>query len=94
MSEGGKSGWRPGKKDAIFAAVVIAVIVLLTLGTGKRTTRPVPNDEAHIHALKREQCMQCHGPNGVKPRPKAHHAPGDQCFLCHRQPRDWKGAAR
>ncbi len=94
MAGDGRAGWKPGKKDAIFVAVVIAVIVALSLGTGKRTTRPVPNDDAHIHATKRADCMRCHGAGGVKPRPKAHHAPGDQCFLCHRQPRDWAGARR
>ncbi len=86
--------WRPGKKDVVFAAVVVAVIVALSLGTGKRITKPVPNDDVHIHATKRATCMRCHGQDGVKPRPKAHHAPDDQCFLCHRQPKGWRGVVR
>ncbi len=83
--------WKPGKKDAVFLAVVMAVIVLLVLVTGKRTTKPTPNDRVHTHAVTRQACMGCHGANGVRPRPIEQHAKGDQCFLCHTQPKSWLG---
>ena len=86
-----KQTWKPGGKDAIFLGVVILVIGLLVLGTGKRTTKPTPNDTVHQHALKREACMQCHGATGVRPRPVEHHVKGDQCFQCHTQPAGWLG---
>jgi len=83
--------WKPGKRDVIFLAFVAMVIVLLILGSGKRTTKPTPNDQVHTHAVTRQACMECHGLNGVRPRPVEHHARGDQCFLCHTQPRGWAG---
>jgi len=83
--------WKPGKKDAVFLAVVMAVIVLLVLGTGKRTTKPAPNDQVHTHAVTRQACMACHGVNGIRPRPVEHHVKGDQCFQCHIQPKGWLG---
>ncbi len=87
----GRFKFQLGKRDLIFLGVVVLVIGALILGTGKRTTKPVPEDDVHRHAVKRAQCMQCHGPGGVRPRPRAHHTRGDQCFLCHRQPRGWVG---
>jgi len=84
--------WKAKKKDAIFAIIVIAVIVLLILGTGNRTTKVTPNNKVHTHAITRQACMQCHGKHGVHPRPVARHVKGDQCFQCHTQPRDWAGA--
>jgi len=83
--------WKPGKKDAVFLAVVIAVIVLLVLGTGERTTKPTPNDKVHTHATSREACMACHGSKGVRPRLAEHHVKNDQCFQCHTQPKGWLG---
>ncbi|MDQ6957999.1 MAG: hypothetical protein Q9M24_02675 [Mariprofundaceae bacterium] len=83
--------WKPGKKDAVFLAVIIAVIVLLALGTGKRTTKSTPNDQIHAHAVTRQACMECHGVNGIQPRPLEHHVKDDQCFQCHTQPKDWQG---
>jgi len=86
-----KQAWKPGGKDAIFLGVVILVIGLLWLGSGKRTTKPTPNDAVHQQALDRATCMQCHGTNGVKPRPAEHHVKNDQCFQCHTQPAGWRG---
>jgi len=88
---GNPSKWKPGKKDAVFLIVVLAVIVLLALLPSKRTTKATPNDKVHLHALTRQACMECHGEKGVRPRPAEHHAKGDQCFLCHTQPKDWQG---
>jgi len=88
---GSQKKWKPGKKDAVFLTVVIAVIVLLVLGTGERTTKLTPNDKVHTHATSREACMECHGVNGIRPRPIEHHVKDDQCFQCHTQPKDWLG---
>jgi len=83
--------WQPGKKDAVFVAVVIAVIVLLVLGSSERTTKSTPNDAVHQAALSHETCMQCHGAKGVRPQP-LEHTKSTQCFQCHTQPKGWKGA--
>jgi len=86
-------GWKPGKRDAFFLAFVAAVVVLLTLGTGERTTKPTPNDPTHQEAaaLKtRAACLSCHSAEGVHPQPP-HHTKADQCFQCHMEP-DWAGA--
>jgi len=83
--------WQPGKKDAVFLAVVIAVIVLLLLGSGERTTQPTPNDDVHRSVTSHEACMKCHDADGVRPQP-AGHTGSAQCFQCHTQPRDWQGA--
>ncbi|MDQ6959703.1 MAG: hypothetical protein Q9M27_01640 [Mariprofundaceae bacterium] len=91
MSQTSPAKWKPGKRDAVFAAIVAAVIVLLAFGSGERTTKPTPNDKAHTHATSRQACMACHGSQGVQPRPIEHHAKGDQCFQCHTQPKDWLG---
>ena len=83
--------WQPGKKDAIFVAVVIAVIVLLVLGSSERTTKPTPDDTVHRAALSHETCMQCHAAEGVRPQPLGH-TKSTQCFQCHTQPAGWLGA--
>lgn len=88
---GQNRGWKPGKRDAYFLAFVAAVIVLLVIGTGDRTTKPTPNDETHRNAGSRAACMECHGANGVRPQPLGHTV-ADQCFQCHVQPKEWVGA--
>ncbi len=83
--------WKAGKRDVIFLIIAATVIVMLVLGTGKRTTRAAPDDDTHRHAVTRAQCMRCHGSEGIRPRPRAHHVRGDQCFQCHQQPAGWVG---
>jgi hypothetical protein len=61
---------------------------LLVLGTSERTTKPVPDDDAHRHATSRAACMVCHGAEGVHPQPQGH-TKADQCFQCHAQPQGW-----
>ncbi|HKI62518.1 MAG TPA: hypothetical protein VKA31_09515 [Mariprofundaceae bacterium] len=80
--------WRPGKRDAVFLAIVAVVIMLLVLGTSERTTKPVPDDDTHMHATSRAACMACHGTEGVRPQPQGH-TKADQCFQCHAQPQGW-----
>jgi len=80
--------WRPGKRDAIFLAIVAAVIALLVLGTSERTTKPVPDDAMHKHATTRAACMTCHDQGGSRPQPQGH-TKADQCFQCHTQPKGW-----
>jgi len=91
MSQSNPGKWKPGKRDVIFLAVVVTVIVLLVLGSGKRTTKPTPGDKVHAHAVTRQACIECHGSNGIRPRPVEHHVKGDQCFQCHTQPQNWTG---
>jgi len=83
-----KKKWTPGKRDFIFLAVVASVILLLVLGSSDRTTKNVPSDEIHLHANSRAECMTCHAVDGIKPQPKGH-TRADQCFQCHKQPKDW-----
>lgn len=82
--------WKPGKKDAIFLAVVIGVIVVLSVTGGKRTTKDTPNDAIHRAVTSHTECMKCHGPGSAHPQPVGH-TKSIQCFLCHRQPKGWKG---
>lgn len=82
--------WRPNARDAIFLAIVVGVVLALSLGSHERRTKPTPDDPAHIHAMSRDQCMSCHGTGGARPQPKGH-TREDQCFQCHKQPRDWAG---
>jgi len=93
MSNGQNKSWRPNKRDAMFLGVVAAVILVLVLGTSKRTTKAVPNDATHRMVTKMSQCMVCHGAKGVRPQPPSH-VKGGQCFQCHMQPKDWKGARK
>ena len=86
-----KKGWKPGKRDAFFLAFVAAVVLLLVLGTGERTTKPTPNDATHQQAATRAACMECHSAEGMHPQPP-HHTKADQCFQCHVQPDNWVGA--
>lgn len=86
-----KTGWKSGKRDAFFLAFVAAVILLLVIGTGERTTKPTPNDDTHRQVASRAACMECHGEGGVKPQPPRH-TKADQCFQCHVQPEGWAGA--
>jgi len=85
-----QTGWKPGKRDAIFLAIVAAVVLVLVLGTGERTTKPTPKDETHLSATSRAECLNCHSSTGVKPQPLGHTA-ADQCFQCHLQPEGWRG---
>lgn len=85
--------WKPGKKDAIFLAIVIGVIVVLSVSGGKRTTKATPDDAIHRAVTSHLACMQCHGPGSEHPQP-AGHTKSEQCFLCHTQPKGWKGSAQ
>jgi len=71
-----KQRWKPGKRDAIFLALVGAVVLTLVFTSSKKTTKPTPDDMVHRTATSRAQCMHC------------------QCFLCHLQPKDWKGPVK
>jgi hypothetical protein len=85
-----KKGWKPGKRDVFFLTFVAAVVILLVLGTGERTTKPTPNDATHQQAASRTACMECHNADGIHPQPKRH-TKADQCFQCHVQPEGWAG---
>lgn len=82
--------WQPGKRDAIFLMIVVAVVLALSLGSHERRTVATPNDAMHIQADSRSSCLTCHGSEGVQPQP-AGHTKADQCFQCHLQPMDWVG---
>ncbi len=83
-----KPTWHMNKRDWVFLGIVLAVILLLVMGTSERTTKPVPSDATHQAVTSRAQCMACHGVDGVKPQPVGH-TKADQCFQCHMQPKNW-----
>jgi len=93
---GERRGWQPGKRDLFFLAFVAAVVTLLVLGTGERTTRPTPNDETHQKVTSRTECLGCHALEAINdPKLNGHrHVKEDQCFQCHKQPDVWQGAAK
>ena len=78
------------RRDAAFVAVVGAVLVVLALGSGKRTTPATPDDPPHQQATSRAACLGCHGKGGVRAMPKRH-PKMDQCFMCHAPPAHWVG---
>jgi len=88
-----KPAWKPGKRDVIFLALVATVVLTLVLTGGKKTTKPTPDDLIHQNATSRAECMSCHGPGSAHPQPKGH-VKGGQCFLCHQQPKGWKGGKK
>lgn len=91
-----REGWKPGKRDAVFVALVAAVVLALVLGSGERTTRPTPNDETHQKVTSRSECFSCHALEQInRPEREGHrHVREDQCFQCHKQPDTWKAPAR
>jgi len=92
MTEQQKQQWQFGKRDALFLAVVAAVVLTLVLGSSERKTRAVPDDATHQAVKSRAACMVCHAQDGVAPQPKGH-IQGGQCFQCHTQPKGW-GSSR
>lgn len=91
-----KQGWKPGKRDAVFVALVAAVVLALVLGTSERTTRPTPDDETHQKVVSRAECLGCHSLEAInRPQREGHrHVKEDQCFQCHKQPEIWKAPAK
>jgi len=77
-----------GRKDMIFIGIVVAVIIILSLGSQERRTVATPSDAVHAQVTARAQCLQCHGSNGVRPQPMGH-TKASQCFQCHTQPKQW-----
>ncbi|MDX8389187.1 MAG: hypothetical protein R8M38_01720 [Mariprofundaceae bacterium] len=77
------------KKDIIFVAIVIIVITILSLGSTERRTAATPDDETHRAVMSRQECLQCHHTDSIRPQPKGH-TQADQCFQCHQQPKSWK----
>ena len=81
------------KRDWIFLAVIIAVLGVLLLSTGKEKAKKVPYDDKHRQfyeimnkggdRLETEKgCTTCHASQKI-PLPKAH-PPKEQCLLCHK----------
>jgi len=93
MTEQQKQSWRPGRRDLMFLALVLAVVLLLVVGSSDRTTVAVPSDETHRTAASRAACMSCHDINGVRPQ-SVGHTKADQCFQCHTQPDGWQGEGK
>ncbi len=91
MTEQQKNTWKMGKRDMVFLAIIVAVVLVLVLGSTDRKTIPVPSDETHRNTTARAQCMTCHDAAGVRPQP-ATHTKMERCFLCHTQPEGWAGA--
>lgn len=77
------------KRDYIFIAVIVALLVVLFVGKDKSKSVSVPNDDKHIHfyeaitkgedrAEVEKRCTSCHSklPKG--------HPPKEQCLICHK----------
>ncbi len=93
MAEQQKNSWKPGKRDAVFLAIVAAVVIALVLGTTDRKTIAVPSDDVHRSVTSKAACMACHDSAGVHPQPPTH-TKMERCFLCHTQPKGWAGAPK
>lgn len=70
------------KKNILFIAVVLFVVVLLyTLST--KNVVPIPSDEKHIDIKSEKACSECHPPDRVNAQGKKH-PPKFECFKCHK----------
>lgn len=80
------------KRDWLFAAVVVILLGILMLTTGKEKPRQVPADNRHRPLMERlakganrevveRECATCHNARGI-PLP-GNHPPKEQCLLCH-----------
>ena len=68
-------------------AVLLGLLALLAAFVGWlawKTRQPplLPKDDVHMSPGSADQCLTCHGPDGVLPRSK-NHPPGNDCFRCH-----------
>jgi len=81
------------KRDWIFLAVIIALLGVLYVGTGKAKAKNVPYDEKHSRFYEvmrkggdrveaEKDCATCHGTRS-RPLSRAH-PPKEQCLLCHK----------
>ncbi|MDQ6998828.1 MAG: hypothetical protein Q9M17_08935 [Mariprofundus sp.] len=93
MAEQQKNAWKFGKRDIVFLAIIVAVVIALLLGTTERKTIAVPSDDVHRTATSKAACMACHDSAGVYPQPSTH-TKMERCFLCHTQPKGWVGAPK
>ena len=81
------------KRDWIFLAVIVALLGVLYVGTGKAKAKNVPYDEKHSRFYEamhkggdrmevEKGCATCHG---TRSRPlSSAHPPKEQCLLCHK----------
>ena len=81
------------KRDWIFLAVIVALLGVLYVGTGKAKAKNVPYDEMHSRFYEvmrkggdrteaEKGCATCHG---IRARPLSRaHPPKEQCLLCHK----------
>jgi cbb3-type cytochrome oxidase cytochrome c subunit len=81
------------KRDWIFTAVIVALLGILYVSTGKSKAKIVPYDEKHSQFYEvmhkgggrvevEKGCATCHG---IRSRPMTrNHPPKEQCLLCHK----------
>jgi hypothetical protein len=68
------------KKNIIFIAILILVVVLLHLFSTEEIV-PIPYDLEHA-GVNEEGCMDCHGVGRENPLSREH-PPKFQCLKCH-----------
>jgi hypothetical protein len=77
--------WTLRKKDWLFIAAVIAVVLFVSLlPTPRERNALVPANETHRAIVSEKQCVQCHAAQGEQPLP-ARHPKRQDCFKCHRR---------
>lgn len=67
---------------ALFAALGLLAVLVLVFALRNRQAPIVPDDPDHDRSAGTAACLQCHGPDGIKPR-DANHPNGFECFRCH-----------
>ncbi|MHB8174580.1 MAG: cytochrome c family protein [Nitrospirota bacterium] len=72
------------KRDLLFAAVIVALIIFLYfLSATARKPPAMPADAVHAKLTDLRSCPACHGPGKVSPL-KQDHPPKEHCFKCHK----------
>ena len=66
-------------------AVVLIAAFLAALALRTRQPPVLPDDEAHGQFVSSDECLTCHGPDGVLPTSKNHPLRTD-CMDCHGMP--------
>jgi len=81
------------RKDWLFLAIMVVVLLVFILVSGKEKTRKVPDDAVHrpfYEVMKKtgskkaaeKGCESCHN-DKVVPFPK-NHPPKNRCLFCHK----------
>ena len=72
------------KRGQAVGLVLLAAAAGTALWLARATRVPPapPTDRVHAEAVAPDGCLTCHGPEGMRPRPRSH-PPGRDCWRCH-----------